>query len=186
MTWAASTGTKTLVLPATCTMTIASPCVVTLSGHGLSANDMVVFTTTGALPTGITAGQVYYVISAGLTSSAFEFSATEGGSAVNTSGSQSGTHTLTSEFVLSEVSTIATYVLLLDLVNMALGDLIEARLYDKIDTTNYRQILRGSWQHPQINAGVIAFPFPVTTGARFTLKQLTGTARSVPWSVRSI
>jgi len=54
-----------------------------------------VFTTTGALPTGITAGTTYYVIAAGLTANAFEVSATRGGSAVNTSGSQSGTHTAT-------------------------------------------------------------------------------------------
>jgi parallel beta-helix repeat protein len=53
----------------------------------------IAFTTTGALPTGVVAGQTYYVISAGLGASAFEFSATPGGAAVNTTGSQSGTHT---------------------------------------------------------------------------------------------
>lgn len=78
----------------TVTMTIASPCVVSKTAHGLQANDPIVFRTTGALPTGITAGTVYYVISAGLTANAFEFSTTVGGSAVNTSGSQSGTHSL--------------------------------------------------------------------------------------------
>jgi hypothetical protein len=46
---------------------------------------------TGSLPTGVTAGQVYYVLSAGLTSGAFEFSATIGGAAINTSGAQAGT-----------------------------------------------------------------------------------------------
>lgn len=76
------------------TMTIASPCVVTLTNHGLNLNDAVSFTTTGALPTGVTSGTTYYVISAGLGASTFEISATVGGSAVNTSGSQSGTHTL--------------------------------------------------------------------------------------------
>lgn len=76
------------------TMTIASPAVVTYTSHGLSLNDTVVFTTTGALPTGVTAGTTYYVITAGLTANAFEFSATLGGSAVNTTGSQSGVHSL--------------------------------------------------------------------------------------------
>lgn len=79
---------------ATVTMTIASPAVASLTAHGLAANDVISFTTTGALPTGVTAGTPYYVISAGLTADAFEFSATLGGAAVNTSGSQSGTHTL--------------------------------------------------------------------------------------------
>lgn len=85
---------------ATITMTIASPAVVTWTDHGLQAGSTVVFTTTGALPTGVTAGTRYYVISTGLTASAFQFSATEGGSAVNTSGSQSGTHTGTAAPVM--------------------------------------------------------------------------------------
>ena len=76
------------------TLTIASPCVVTLTSHRLVAGNIIRFSTTGALPTGITAGLDYYVISAGLATNTFRFSATLGGSAVNTSGSQSGTHTL--------------------------------------------------------------------------------------------
>lgn len=78
---------------ATITVTIASPAVVTWTAHGLNVGDPVVFRTTGALPTGITAGTVYFVIAAGLTADAFQFSATVGGAAVNTSGSQSGVHT---------------------------------------------------------------------------------------------
>lgn len=81
--------------PRTVTMTIASPAVVTLNNHGLVAGDAFTFSTTGALPTGVTAGTIYYVISAGLATNTFRFSETSGGSAVNTSGSQSGTHTLT-------------------------------------------------------------------------------------------
>jgi hypothetical protein len=76
------------------TVTIASPGVFSQTAHGLVAGDQVVFSTTGALPTGLTAGTTYYVIAAGLTADAFEVSATEGGSAINTSGSQSGTHTM--------------------------------------------------------------------------------------------
>lgn len=79
----------------TCTISIAAPAVVTLNAHGLTAGDAVVFYTTGALPTGLTAGTVYYVISAGLTANAFEVSATSGGTAINTSGSQSGTQSVT-------------------------------------------------------------------------------------------
>jgi len=78
----------------TATMTIASPCVVTFNSHGLTANDTVRFTTTIALPTGIVAGTTYYVIATGLTSNTFQLALTAGGSAVNTSGGQSGTHTL--------------------------------------------------------------------------------------------
>lgn len=84
----ATAGSKSTV-----TITIASPGVVTWTSHGLAAGTPIVFTTTGALPTGITAGTTYYIISTGLGTNSFQFSDTEGGAAVNTSGSQSGTHT---------------------------------------------------------------------------------------------
>jgi len=59
--------------------------------HNLTSGDAVVFTSVGA--TGITSGQVYYVIASGLTTTAFEFSATYNGTAFTTSGS--GTITAT-------------------------------------------------------------------------------------------
>lgn len=80
---------------ATVTMTIASPCVVTWTGSGLEVGAPVVFTTTGALPTGVTAGTTYFV-SSKVSVDTFQFSATQGGSAINSSGSQSGVHTGTS------------------------------------------------------------------------------------------
>jgi hypothetical protein len=75
----------------TVTMTIASPAVVTWTAHGLSNGEAVKFSATGALPTGIVAGQIYYIIN--VTTNTFQLSNTSGGSAINTSGSQSGTHT---------------------------------------------------------------------------------------------
>jgi hypothetical protein len=75
-----------------CTMTIASPGVITRVAHGYLAGQPVVFHSTGALPTGLTAGTTYYVISTGLAADTFRVSATVGGAAVNTSGTQSGTH----------------------------------------------------------------------------------------------
>ena len=73
----------------------ASPAVFTLASHGLVANDPLILSTSGTLPTGLTVGVVYYVISAGLTSSEFEVSLTVGGAAVNTSSAGSGTHSMT-------------------------------------------------------------------------------------------
>lgn len=81
----------------TFTVTIASPAVFSLTAHGFTVGSVVYFSTTGALPTGLTAGQAYYVISAGLTADAFEVSATINGTAVVTTGSQSGTHTVTTQ-----------------------------------------------------------------------------------------
>lgn len=75
----------------TVTITIASPGVVTWTGHGLAANAEISLTTTGALPTGLTANTKYYVRNPG--TDTFELSATSGGASINTSGTQSGTHT---------------------------------------------------------------------------------------------
>lgn len=86
----------------TVTITIASPAVFTCANHGLSEDDEITLSTTGSLPSGLTAGTTYYVLAAGLTSSEFEVAATAGGVAINTSGSQSGTHTLSSANVPAE------------------------------------------------------------------------------------
>lgn len=83
-----------IVCPSTTfTVTIASPAVFTITAHGLKNGDALAFETSGTLPTGLTADTTYYVISAGLTANAFEVSTSRNGSAVNTSGTQSGTQT---------------------------------------------------------------------------------------------
>lgn len=76
------------------TISIASPAVITRTAHGLVLNNTVRFTTSGALPTGLSVGTIYYVIAAGLTSSTFQLATTQGGTAINTTGSQSGFHSL--------------------------------------------------------------------------------------------
>lgn len=74
------------------TITIATPGVVTWVNHGITTeNTPVVFTTTGALPTGITAGTTYFFRYA--SPDTFSLSAAPGGALINTSGGQSGTHT---------------------------------------------------------------------------------------------
>lgn len=76
----------------TFTVTIASPGVFTLTSHGLRVGDRVRFTTTGALPTGLALVTDYFVSNVP-NANTFRVSATLGGADVNTSGSQSGTHT---------------------------------------------------------------------------------------------
>lgn len=76
----------------TATITIAAPGVVTVT-TAPNNGTIVVFTTTGALPTGITAGVQYFVINQ--TSTTFQISSTRGGTAITTTGSQSGTQTAT-------------------------------------------------------------------------------------------
>ncbi|RPI88705.1 MAG: hypothetical protein EHM41_00080 [Chloroflexi bacterium] len=92
----------------TVTIDIATPVVVHWAGHGLYVDSPVVFTTDGALPTGITPGTKYYIISAGFGTDSFEISATPQGAAVNTSGSQSGTHTGTNSSIIT-LSAVGCY-----------------------------------------------------------------------------
>jgi len=76
----------------TATISIGSPAVITV-GTAPNNGDVVSFSTTSALPTGIVAGTNYYVINR--TATTFNISATSGGAAINTSGSQSGVQTAT-------------------------------------------------------------------------------------------
>jgi microcystin-dependent protein len=80
----------------TVTISIATPGVVTVSsGVSPKPGATIVFSTTGALPTGLTAGTTYYVRTSSWTSTTFTVSTTSAsGSAVNTTGSQSGTQTM--------------------------------------------------------------------------------------------
>jgi len=73
------------------TITIATPGVLTASVN-FANGDAIMLTTTGALPTGLTPGTVYYVVNA--SSGTCNLAATAGGTPITTSGSQSGTHTI--------------------------------------------------------------------------------------------
>ncbi|TGQ19338.1 hypothetical protein [Mesorhizobium sp. M00.F.Ca.ET.217.01.1.1] len=68
----------------TATISVGSPAIVTMA-NTFAAGQPIVFQSTGRLPKGITAGTTYYVIAAGLSGASFQFSATPGGAAINTS-----------------------------------------------------------------------------------------------------
>jgi hypothetical protein len=77
------------------TISIANPAVISQSAHGYSAGDRVAFKTSGALPTGLAVSTYYFVIAAGLTTNTFQISDQGGaGLPIQTSGSQSGVHTI--------------------------------------------------------------------------------------------
>lgn len=111
-----STGTKQTA-GVTVTMTIASPCVVTWNSHGLPDGSTLRLSTTGALPTGLTAGTTYYVVNAA--ANTFQLSATLGGTAINTSGSQSGTHTAIADLCVVVSPGICNGAAVLDVTNIS-------------------------------------------------------------------
>ena len=83
--WSAQIG----VAPLAFTVTIASPAVVTAV---LRNGTAVYLNTTGALPTNLVVGTIYYVV--GSTGTTCNLSLTYGGAAINTSGTQSGIQTI--------------------------------------------------------------------------------------------
>jgi hypothetical protein len=100
-------------------------------------------------------------------------------------GTQSAT--VNTEHTLASPTTAGTYVLEVDTVNLVLGDLLELRVYNKIDGTNYRQTWKGTYQHVQTNNNKASPPLAVASaGAKFTLKQTAGTGRSFPWALNVI
>jgi hypothetical protein len=111
-----STGTEQTA-GETVTMTIASPCVVTWNTHGLPNGSTLTLSTTGALPTGLTVGTTYYVV--GAAANTFNLAATLGGTAINTTGSQSGTHTAIADLCVVVSPGICNGVAVLDVANVS-------------------------------------------------------------------
>jgi hypothetical protein len=83
--WNASVG----YAPVQITISIAAPGVITLpAGFSLPDGTAITFTSTGALPTGLTVGQVYFVVNS--TGGTFNVSTSIEGTPITTSGTQSG------------------------------------------------------------------------------------------------
>jgi hypothetical protein len=91
--WDATIGFRNLEV----TLSIASPCVMTTTVT-LVDKTPITFTTTNALPTGLLPGITYYVKY--ITDTTYNLSATSGGAAINTSGTQSGTQAISPRGVL--------------------------------------------------------------------------------------
>jgi len=90
----------------TFTVTIASPAVFTKTAHGFAGGERLRLSTTGALPTGLNTTTDYFVIFVSVNT--FNLSLTPNGSAINTSGTQSGTHSyLQSLYGLGDGTTTA-------------------------------------------------------------------------------
>lgn len=90
---AADLSTGAYIVSFAATITIDTPGVLTATAHNLVNGRAITLATTGALPTGYALSTTYYVINAA--ANTLQLSLTRGGGAINTSGSQSGTHTVT-------------------------------------------------------------------------------------------
>jgi len=111
--WDATNGVTTRgvnvnTLGGTVTFTIATPCVATFSVL-LAEGTAVQFSTTGALPTGLSTATTYYLRN--VDGATANLSATPTGAIIDTSGSQSGTHSVS---LLVDVPTLQNYILVSD------------------------------------------------------------------------
>lgn len=94
-------------LGGTVTLTIATPCVITLTS-ALPAGSAITLATTGALPTGLTAGTTYYLSNvSGLTANLVN----SAGTTINTTGTQSGVQSIS---VLGDVPNVQNFIFVSD------------------------------------------------------------------------
>ena len=77
-------------VPDTCTISIADPAVITLVDHGFAVDDVVRFSTSGSLPSGITANRMYFVHTV-LSDDTFTVSLELEGTEADTTSAGSGT-----------------------------------------------------------------------------------------------
>jgi hypothetical protein len=75
-------------------ITLTNPGIFNLANHGFMAGNAVHLTTTGVLPSGLATDTPYYVSPTGLTSNTFQLALTPDGVSINTTGPQSGVHSI--------------------------------------------------------------------------------------------
>jgi hypothetical protein len=98
-------------------------------------------------------------------------------------GSQ--TCTIGTEHTLAAPSTEGNRQLKLDLINLASQDILEVRVYEKVDGTNLRVASVYAFQGAQPTDGMIANSIISSThdGCEFRIRQTHGTGRVIPWRV---
>jgi hypothetical protein len=97
------------------TISIATPAVITQTAHNYLLGDAIKFSTTGALPTGLTANTIYYVTNplVNTFNVSTSYSNAVSGTKINTTGTQSGVHTVLKQagtsFTITLNSDVAKY-----------------------------------------------------------------------------
>ena len=104
--------------------------------------------------------------------------------ATKSSGAQ--TAVISTEHTLLDTADSGTYQLKVNLTNLANGDTVELRVYDKVRSGDaYTVVFLGTYANAQGTDGaeVVSPPLGSPNGAKFTLKQTAGTGRVFNWSV---
>ena len=94
--------TTPFAIGAAITFTAATSDILTDASHGLSLNDVLEFTTSNALPSGLSINTTYYVISDNLDTNTFSVSATRGGTIVDITDTGTGTQSYHVTFTVAD------------------------------------------------------------------------------------
>jgi hypothetical protein len=104
--------------------------------------------------------------------------------AVTSVGSGSQTCTLDTEHTLDTETGAGVYVLVLDLNNMALGDILIVRIKTKAKTgSTSRLAYIKTFSHVQIEINKYSPAVPVDTEIVVSIEQTDGTGRSIDWNL---
>lgn len=91
-----------------------------------------------------------------------------------------------SEDSLISETTAAVYILSLDLTPMALGDVIEVRIYTKTKSASTKEIAYiATYSNVQGEPNKFSVPVPAGYYFEATLKQTAGTNRTIDWALLS-
>ena len=92
--------------------------------------------------------------------------------------------TVGTETTLATDTNNGTFVLEVDTSNLALGDLLEIRVYTiTLSGGSLVQAWKGTYQHAQINNHKISPPVASDQSIKCTLKQVAGTGRVFSWKM---
>lgn len=86
----------------------------------------------------------------------------------------------------SPETTDGAFQLLVDLGNMALGDVLELRIKEKVQSSagTQRLVWLATYQHARTEKVAVSPPILMLHGWDMTLRQTAGTNRAYPWSIR--
>jgi hypothetical protein len=104
--------------------------------------------------------------------------------AVTSVGSGTQTATLDTEHTLDTETTAGTYVLVVDMVNLANGDIVILRIKTKYASGGTSHLAyKAIYANAQEELVKYSIPVPVDTEIIVTLEQTDGTGRDFPWNL---
>lgn len=103
--------------------------------------------------------------------------------AISSSASGTQTATLTTEHILTTITTPGTYVLNVDAAALVNGETLTLRAKTKtLSAGTQRLAYEGIWKHILGKPSLFSVPVPALIEVVFTLRQDGGTGRAFPWN----